>query len=319
MDRLLSMTVFRRVAELESFSAAARDLGLSNAAVSKHVAALEEHLRTRLLHRTTRRVAPTPAGAAYLERCARILDDLAEAEEQVMQSTAAPKGTLRVNVPAAFGLLHVSPLVPSLLAKWPELTLDLSLTDRFVDLVEEGVDVVLRIASELPDSSTLVAQRLARTRSLVCGAPRYFRKRGVPRVAADLAAHNCIGYGLVAPEWRFEGPDGPARVAVKGNLRADNSLLIRDALVAGAGVGLMPAFYVDSLLRDGKLRQVLTDHVAPPVFIHAVYPRQRHLSTKVRVFVEHVRAAVAGAPWADPSTDPFERPTGPATSRAQRR
>lgn len=297
MDRVQSMTVFRRVAELQSFSAAARELRLSNAAVSKHVAHLEEHLHTRLLHRTTRSVSLTAEGQAYLARCARILDDLDELDQSVGHRASAPKGLLRVNAPSAFGLLHVSPLVPDLLAAWPDLTLDLSLTDRFVDLVEEGVDVVIRIAPELPDSATLVAQRLVSCTQYVCATPRYLKRRGTPKSPADLAEHDCLVYGLRAPHWTFVVDGKPSHVTVGGRLRVDNSIAIRDACLADAGIAMLPAFYVDDAIRDGKLRVLMPRVAVPRIWIHAVYPRQRHLSTKIRVFIDHVRAGLTVSPW----------------------
>ena len=292
------MTVFRRVAELQSFSAAARELQLSNAAVSKHVAQLEERLQTRLLHRTTRSVSLTSEGTAYLARCARILDDVDELDGSVGKLAGAPKGLLRVNAPSAFGLLHLSPLVPGLLTAWPDLTLDLSLTDRFVDLVEEGVDVVLRIASELPDSATLVAQRLVAASQHVCATPRYLARHGTPRRPADLAGHDCIVYSLRAPQWTFLVGGKPVHVPVSGRLRVDNSIALRDACLADAGLAMLPSFYVDDAIRDGRLRVVLPRVATPRSWIHAVYPRQRHLSTKVRVFIDHVKTGFSVAPWA---------------------
>ena len=296
MDRVLTLTVFRRVAELQSFSAAARDLGLSNAAVSKHVAALEERVRARLLQRTTRRVSLTSAGVAYLARCARILDELADLDEQATQTTTTLRGTLRVNAPLSFGLLHVVPLVPELAARWPELVIDLSLTDRLVDLVEEGVDVVLRVSRTLPDSTALVAQRLATVGYAICGAPSYFRTHGIPRTPGALAAHNCFVYG--SPVWTLTKGGRTARVTVGGNVRIDNSLAIRDAVVAGLGIGLLPRFYVEGLLRTKRLRAVLEDHAAPVAHVHALYGRARHGSAKIRAFVALLRERFAAAAWA---------------------
>jgi DNA-binding transcriptional LysR family regulator len=288
MDRLLSMTVFRRVAELQSFSAAARELRLSNAAVSKHVAVLEDRLRARLLQRTTRKVSLTAAGSAYLERCARLLDELDELEQAAGQSASAPKGVLRVNAPAAFGVLHLAPLLPGVLAAHPELSLEVSFTDRFVDLVEEGVDLVVRIATALPDSAT----------QCLVATPGYLRRHGTPRTLAELARHECIVYGNAAAPWRFLVGGKPRALSVTGRLRVDNSLAVRDAVLAGVGIAMIPMFYVHELVRTNQLRVVLPRVARPPVWIHAVYPRQRHLSTKIRVFVEYLRTHLAAAPWA---------------------
>jgi len=301
MDLFRAMRVFRRVVELKGFAAAARDLRLSNAAVSKQVAALEERLRTKLLNRTTRSLSLTASGAAYYERCARIVDDVDETERALSRSAAAPTGTLRVNAPMAFGLVHIAPHLPALLQRWPELRLDISYTDRFVDLVEEGVDVVIRIASELPDSATLIAQRLVRARMVVVASPAYLRKHGTPKTPAELARHDCVLYSLSRNpgEYTFTDGDGAAlRVDVSGRLSTNNSLAVRDAVLAGIGPTLIPSFYVEQQIRAGKLKQLLSEWEPPPLWIHAVYPRSRHLSPKVRVFVELLRERFSAASWA---------------------
>lgn len=297
MDRVLTLTVFRRVAELQSFSAAARDLGLSNAAVSKHVTVLEDRVRARLLQRTTRRVSLTSAGAAYLERCARILDDLDDLDQGATEDSTQLRGVLRLNVPLSFGLLHIAPLIPKLSARWPELMIDLTLTDQLVDVVAEGVDVVVRVTRELADSSTLVAHKLATVGYAICGSPAYLRAHGAPRTPAELAKHNCIVYG--SPEWSLTKRDRTERVTVTGNLRINNSLAIRDALLAGSGISLLPRFYLHDLLRTKQLRAVLTEYRIAPAHIYAVYARQRHLSAKIRGFVEFLRGELATATWAE--------------------
>jgi DNA-binding transcriptional LysR family regulator len=298
MDRITTLSVFRRVAELGSFSAAARELRLSNAAVSKYVAVLEERLRTRLLQRTTRSVALTPAGTAYLERVTRILDELAELDEAAMENSTVVKGTLRVNGPSAFGQTYLAPLMPGLLRTWPELHIDLSLTDRFVDLIEEGVDVVVRIAMTLPDSATLVAQRLASCDDVAVATPAYLRKHGTPKKPADLADYNCLIYGHRAPVWHLEHDGEALSVPVTGRLRIDNSLALRDAVLASAGIAMLPRFYVQELIDAGRLRVVLQEKTKPNIHVFALYPRQRHLAPKIRMLVEHLRTELANAPWA---------------------
>lgn len=300
MDLLASMKVYRRVVEMRSFSAAANDLGISNAAASKHVAWLEERLGARLLERTTRRLAVTPAGSAYYERCARILDDLDETEQAVGRASTTPKGLLRINAPLAFGQPHLSALFFEFARQWPEIELELSLNDRFIDLVEEGVDVALRVTHELPDSSSLVAQRLAKVKLVLCASPRFLRKHGTPASPAELSRFPCIEYNLsqTRGEWGFESDRGYVRVPVRGNLRANNSVLIRDAALSDLGLAYLPHFYVEAELRTGKLREVLEEVPRPPVYVHAVYPRQKYLSTRVRAFVEFMRKRVARAPWA---------------------
>ncbi|WP_437514918.1 LysR family transcriptional regulator [Sorangium sp. So ce1099] len=300
MDLLQAMQVFRRVVELRGFSAAARDRGLSNAAVSKQVAALEERLRTRLLNRTTRSVSLTSAGAAYYERCVRILDELEETEQSLSGAAAEATGTLRVNAPTGFGVMHLSPLLPDFLRRFPGLDVEISFTDRFVDVVEEGVDVVIRITSALPDSATLTAQRLARARHVVCASPGYLRKHGAPKTLDDLAGHDCIVYTQARPrgEWQFVGPDGPRAVHVSGRLVVNNSLVVREALLGGLGLALLPSFYVEPELRSGKLRAVLTSYEPRALFVHAVHQRSRYLSPKVRALVDYLRERFAEAEWA---------------------
>lgn len=300
MDLLLAMSVFRTVVELKSFSAAARKLRLSNAAVSKHVATLEDRLRTKLLHRTTRSMSLTPAGSAYFERCARILDDVDDVERSLSSSASAPAGTVRVSVPMSFGLAHVAPLVPEMLGRWPEMRLELGFTDRMVDVVEEGVDVAVRISSELADSATLLVQRLARARQVVVASPEYLHKYGEPRAPGDLREHDCIVYSLgkTPGVWSFAGPEGPVRVEVKGRLVVDNSMVIREVLLRDLGISLLPAFYVGPQIRSGRLRVVLADFELAPLHVCAVYQRSRHLSPKVRVLVEMLRERFSEAEWA---------------------
>ena len=298
MDVMLAMQVFRRVVELGAFSAAAKDLRLSNAAVSKHVAALEDRLSTKLLNRTTRRLSLTTAGSAYFERCARILDELAETEREL--SHAEPHGVLRVNAPMSFGLLHLAPLVPEVLARWPELELDIGFTDRFVDLVEERVDVVIRIAASLPDSATLVVQRLARTRHVLVASPAYLRKHGEPKTIAELARHACIAYaGSRTPgAWELTHDGKALRVPIKGRLAMNNSLAIKEVVLAGQGISLVPLFYVEAELAKRRLKSVLEEHTRAPLAVYAVYQRSRHLSAKVRLFVELLRERFSRASWA---------------------
>ncbi|WP_373046913.1 LysR family transcriptional regulator [Vulgatibacter sp.] len=303
MDLFHAMLAYRRVVELQSFSAAAADLRLTPAAVSKQIAALEERLHCKLLHRTTRRLAMTPEGEAYYARCVQILDDVEEAERELAPDAGVPRGKLRVNGPAAFGALHLSPLVPAMLERWPQLELEISLTDRFIDLVAEGVDVAVRIAPVLPDSASLVAQRLASSEVVFCASPAYLRRRGVPSTAADVADHDCVRYSgsLDQRGWQFTGPEGEALVRASGRLVVDSGLLLRDALLGSAGLGLLPSFYVAEELADGRLVRVLRDHEAPPVHVHAVYLRSKHTSPRVRHFVQLLRAHFSAASWALPT------------------
>ena len=296
MDNLNAMEVFVRVVQAGSFSAAARALDLTPSAVSKQIGRLEDRLAARLINRTTRQLKLTDVGAAFYERCTRILADIAEAEQAVVDLHGAPRGVLKLNVPGAFGRLHIAPLIPEFLARYPEVTVDLGFNDRFIDLVEEGVDVVIRIG-ELADSS-LIARRLAPNRRVVCGAPSYFQARGLPQVPEDLAQHNCLVYTYRASrnDWRFRGPDDSESVVqVSGNLESNNAEALRATVLQGLGVALLPLWLVGEDLKAGVLVEVLPDYHAPDSSIHAIYPPGRHLSPKVRGLVDFLAEKFSGA------------------------
>lgn len=300
MDSVSAMITFARVVETRSFSAAARRLGMSKSAVSKQIARLEDRLGARLLNRTTRRISPTEVGAALFERCARIAAEVEEAEQIVTRMHAAPRGVLKVNAPVSFGHLHLTPALAPFMARHPELRVDLSLNDRFVDVVEEGFDVVIRIA-RLADSS-LVARQLAPARRIVCAAPSYLARHGMPQTPAELAGHDCLLYGqpAVQDEWRFVDRAGGAHaVKVDGCFRADNGDALRAALLEGLGVGLMPTFLVGEDITAGRLIHLLPDHENPFGAVNAVYPHSRHLSPKVRAFVDHLVERFGPEPYWD--------------------
>lgn len=300
------MELFVQVVRSGSFSAAARALNQTPSAVSKQISRLEDRLTARLITRTTRQFKLTEEGRAYYERSTLILADVAEAEQAVSQIQGVASGSLRVSLPVAFGRLHVAPLLPAFLADHPELSINLTLNDRYIDLVEEGIDVAVRIG-ELKDSS-LIARRLAPNRRIVCGAPTYLENRGLPERPADLEAHNCLVYTYRASrnDWRFLGPDGSDQVVqVTGNLEANNAEALSAALLGGLGLGLLPLWLVGSDLRSGRLMELLKDYHAPDSAIYAVYPPGRHLSPKVRIFVDFLAASFAqkeawcAKEWAD--------------------
>lgn len=296
MDNLTGMAIFARVVEARSFTAAAAALDLSKSAVSKQVARLEDRLGARLLNRTTRRLSLTEVGAAFYERCARILVEVEDAELAVGRLQDAPRGTLRINAPMSFGQLHLAPAVADFLNGHPGLAIDLTLNDRIVDLVEEGYDVAIRI-SRLADLS-LIARRLVPSRRVVCGSPAYFERHGVPRHPADLRRHNCLLYSYLpsAEEWQFVGPDGPAAVRVSGTLRANNGDALEAAMLTGLGVALQPTFIAGRDLQAGRLVAVMPDYVDESASVYAVYPHSRHLSAKVRAFIDFLAARFCPAP-----------------------
>jgi DNA-binding transcriptional LysR family regulator len=286
MDTLTSMKVFATVVEAGSFAAAAERLELSRAMVSKHMAHLENHLGTRLLNRTTRRLSLTESGSAYFERCQHILKDLEEAELAATELTSVPRGTLRLTAPLVFGVQHIAPLIADYLAIHPEAKLDFTLDDRNIDLVNEGYDLAIRIGN-LAETG-LIARRFAKDSLVVCAAPEYFRRHGTPQVPEDLARHVCLGYSYEESvnEWRFSGADGEHVVHVSGNVRANNGDLLRVAALGGAGIIWQPRFLVGADLRAGRLQAVLTQYESRELGIYAVYPSRRYLSAKVRSFID---------------------------------
>jgi DNA-binding transcriptional LysR family regulator len=297
LDRVTGMQVFVRVAALGSFSAAARALHLSQTMVTKHVAALENRLGVKLLHRSTRRLVLTEGGRSYLAACERILAEIEEAEASASLDRIEPRGTLRLNVPLTFGLRQIVPALTAFSRLHPAVSVDLGLADRYVDLIEEGWDLAIRVG-RLKDSG-LVARRLAPCRTIVCAAPSYLEARGAPRTLNDLSGHNCLGYTLPsaigAGRWAF-GAEGDLVVPVEGNLRANNGDALLAAALAGQGLIYQPTFIVGDSLRDGSLLRVLSGHPTLELGVHAVLPSGRQAPAKVRAFVEFLAERFAPHP-----------------------
>lgn len=296
MDRLSAIEAFITIVERGGFTAAAESLRISRAMVSKHVQDLEEHLGARLLNRTTRRVSLTEVGSVYYERCFQILADLAEADAAVGELQAEPVGTLRLNAPMSFGTMHLATAVADYAALHPKVAIDMTLNDRIVDLVEEGYDVAVRIG-RLADSS-LIARRLASSRMVVCAAPSYLARHGTPATPQELTQHNCLGYSYVSPrdEWRFEGPQGAIMVRVSGNLMANNGEALAVAARQGYGIIVQPTFIVGDDLKTGRLVRLLPEYRPAESPISAVYPHARHLSAKVRSFVDFLASRFGERP-----------------------
>jgi len=296
MDRLNSMQIFVEVARASGFTAAANRIGLSRAQVSKSVMQLEQHLGTRLFNRTTRRISLTETGQIYLERCIDILQAIDETETIAAAQTSEPRGRLTLSAPTSFGILHLQQAIPIYLRRHPQVQISLNLADRFIDVVDEGFDLVIRIA-ELEDSS-LIARRLAPCRRLLCASPDYLEKNGTPLVPQDLAIHHCLVYSneLKPDSWNLQGPSGIESVKVNGPICADNGDILRAAAVAGLGVTLLPTFIVGPDLEAGRLRQVLANYCPPEISIYAVFPSRRYLSAKVRSFVDFMAAYFGDRP-----------------------
>lgn len=287
MDRLYQMRLYIRVVETGSFSAVARELGTIQPTVSKQLTALEDHLGVRLLNRTTRQLSPTEAGRKYYERCKRILDEISDLESSLSDLQTRPTGMLRVHAAVAFGQLYMLPVMFKFRRLYPGLAIDLMLSDRYVDLIQEGVDVTIRFG-ELRDSQ-LVARRIGGSTRVCVASPAYLRARGTPKSPGELFSHNCITYNyLFSNEWEFETAHGPTTVRVGGDFRANSALTIRAAALEGIGIAHMPTMFVQEDIDNGRLVRVLEDYGPPAVDVHAIYPSARFLSSKVRLFLDFV-------------------------------
>ncbi len=294
MDQLNAMRAFRRVVELGGFARAADDLGVSAAGLSKQLRQLEEHLGTVLLQRTTRRMSLTDAGQAYFAECRRLLDDMERVERQLRAQAGQVEGRLRVNAPTSFGLAVLSPLLGRFLARHPRLKLDLVLDDRLLDVIGAGFDVSLRVRSLLEDSS-LVARRLGTVQQFLCASPDYLAQRGTPGAPVDLQQHDVLAYALAdTPDsWSLQGPEGTTRVALPpARTVVNNSLMLRDLLCAGLGIGALPSFLASPAIADGRLRRVLPECHYPSRQVYAIYPTTRHLPPKVQMFVDFLAEAL---------------------------
>lgn len=292
IDQLAALRALRRVVELGSFTAAAEALGLSHTAVSRQVKQLETHLGAQLLNRTTRRFALTDAGKQYYEASRQILDALDEADRAVTAHQVRPSGTLRINAPMAFGTLELAAWLPEFIAQYPDIKVDLVCNDRIVDLIEDGFDVALRLTRGLPDS-TLIARHLATSELVLAASPVYLARHGTPQTPAELGQHNCLPY-TQSPrphEWIFTGPDGAQHVAtVQGSLQANTSVALRAAALGGLGIINAASFIVCEDLRRGSLVSLLPGYTQRPRELHALYPQSRHLSPKVRAFIDFATA-----------------------------
>lgn len=299
LDKLTAMGVFTEVVAAGGFSAAARRMGLSRSAVSKHVAELETELGIQLLFRTTRRTAPTEAGRAYFERCKKILAEVEETEAAISDAGAVPGGQLRINAPMSFGILHLGPAVADFMRAYPELEVQIILDDRFVDPVAEGFDVTIRIA-DLEDTS-LIARRIVAARMAICAAPDYLDAYGTPLTPQDLRFHDCLHYGNLATgtHWILTGPDGVHRVPIRARLCTNNGQVLRDAALAGLGICVLPTFIVGCELQEGRLVTILPGCGLGDSAVHALYAPSRYLSAKVRVFIDFLVARFGDRPTWD--------------------
>ncbi|MBM3103670.1 LysR family transcriptional regulator [Pseudomonas sp. V1] len=313
MDVLLAMRTFRRVVERGSFSQAAVDLGQSTAAVSKQVRQLEKHLGSLLLLRTTRRMSLSESGQAYFSECCHLLEELDALERATQSGSSEPSGRLRVNAPLSFGLKVLSPILVAFMQRYPDLKVELTLDDRLLDVVSEGFDVSLRIRSHLPDSS-LVARRLGEVAQVICAAPAYLKANGTPHSVEALREHSCLAYRLAEHpgSWQLQGPQGNSRLELPVRLAVDNSLMLSEMLLAGLGIGALPSFIAQPLLDNGQLLQLLPEQSMPRRSIYALYASHRHVSQKIRVFVDFLASALEALA---PDTPAYNPSTGAVKHR----
>lgn len=291
MDRLSEMEAFVTVVDQGGFTGAADRMGISKSAVSKNVAALENRLGVRLLNRTTRRVSPTEIGLNYYDRAKKVLGDAGEADEMVMAMQSSPRGHLKITMPVSFGQRFMGPAIAQFLSAHPEVSIDTTLDDRFVDMIADGFDLAIRIGA-LPDSSLRV-RKIAETRPLILGAPSYLEAHGTPRSVDDLNSHKLLRYSVMAAGnyWRVISKSGEERlIRANGPLAANNGDVLKNAAINGVGLAILPSFFICDALEDGSLVEVLADTPQPPFGIHVVYPPGLYIQPKTRAFIDFLSA-----------------------------
>jgi len=298
MQNLNDMVMFAQVVEADGFSEAARRMGVSKSRVSKTIARLERSLNVRLLNRSTRGLSLTEIGTAYHEHCVRIVEEATQASDVVSQLQSEPRGVLRVTAPVAFGRLHVGPAVVEYLSRYQRLRIDMTISDRIVDLVSEGYDIAIRIRQE--PRLHVVARELAPVRRVICATPDYFERRGLPSAPQDLAAHNCLHYTPVSQsEWRFQSARGQIVVPVRGSLRVDDDDTLAQAVRGGLGVAMLPTFIIGDDLKAGRLQSVLADYVPLERRVFAVHLPNVNLPLKVRTFIDFLQKRFGPTPYWD--------------------
>lgn len=300
MEDFAGIRAFTQVVEAGGFAAAARQMGLSRSVVNKTVIKLEQNLGVQLLQRSTRQVTPTDTGLAFYERCVRILSELDEATSAITALQSKPTGNLRVNAPMSFGTLHLSRVLADYMALYPDVHVELVLNDRFVDAIEEGFDVTVRVGASQTTTS-LVTRELATARRVLCASPEYLQKWTEPSVPAQLNAHRCLHYGYLGSgsKWRLRGPDGESAYAIQCVMWANNAEALRDAAINHQGIAMLPTFIAGEALQTGQLRTILVDYPPTDVTLSALYPRHRHLSTKVRLLIDLLAERFSGKPYWD--------------------
>ena len=294
MDRLLAMHMFVRVAELSSFSAVAQQMGLARSAVTRQIAALEQHLGIKLMVRSTRRLMLTSAGAAYLEKCRVILNLVEAAETGVAEERQTPRGMIRISLPLTYGLMRVAPLLMEFARRYPEVQLDMDYTDRRVNLIEEAIDLSIRITSRL--GATEIARRIGSSQMSAVASPSYLAEHGTPRHPSELVHHECLSYTTTTESkqaWSFEVNGALTAYPIRARIHSNNGEALNDAVERGLGIALQPDFIVERALQSGKVVTILTDFALPELGIYAMLPSNRQVPHRVRVLMdflaEHLR------------------------------
>ncbi|WP_444897155.1 LysR family transcriptional regulator [Microbulbifer sp. SSSA005] len=286
METIAAIPIFVTVAETGGFSPAAKLLGISKSAVSKRVTQLELQLGVKLLHRTTRKLSLTEAGEHFYEHARVAYKSAKDAQDAVMQLQGEPRGRLRINAPMSFGRLHLAPLIPVFMKRYPEISIDMVLDDKVVDLVGEGFDIAIR-GGDLPDTS-LIARKLAPLKSVLCASPAYLKEFGEPTELEQLSAHNCLifTYSRDVKEWGFIKDNHLHTIEVKGNYQVNNSEALREALLQGVGIGRLPTFVAGPDIEAGKLIPLFEEYQMPAKSIYAVFPERQFMPAKVRAFID---------------------------------
>jgi DNA-binding transcriptional LysR family regulator len=299
MDRFQEMQAFAAVVDAGSFVGASEALSASKAAVSRQVAELEGRLGVRLLHRTTRKLSLTEEGEVFYARCRELLGGVAEAEAEVTARSGQALGVLKISAPVTFGLLHLAGLWAGFMAAHPKVSLEVMLSDRMVDLVEEGFDVAVRIA-RLP-SSSLVSRKLSTARLVLCATPGYLKEHGTPEHPSELAQHQVLAYTLLSTgeTWEFDGPDGHVSVKVTPRMHSNSGDTCRVVALGDQGIILQPTFMIADDLRSGQLVEVLPQYRALEMGIYAMYPTRKHVLPKVRLLIDYLVQEFAGKSWLD--------------------
>jgi DNA-binding transcriptional LysR family regulator len=295
MDRLDAMRLFVRVAELGSFSAVAQQLGVARSVVTRQIAALETYLGVKLMARSTRRLTLTSAGSAYLEKCRVILNLVEAAEADVAEERLTPRGNIRISLPLSFGLKRLAPLLLDFSQRYPEVALDMDYSDRRVNLIEEGIDLSIRITRRLEPGD--VARKIGVGHMLAVASPEYLARHGRPQHPSELAHHECLGYtaGAAGQNWQFMVDGQLASFPVRSRINANNGEVLTEAAAQGLGITLQPDFIADSFLAAGRVEAILTDFPVPELGIYAMLPSNRHVPHRVRVLMDFLAASVGVA------------------------